>query len=313
MDHENTEPKELFKAYIQKHGKAYKHDSDEGAKRFAHFQRHLNHVNSRNKVIQHYTLKMNHLSDLSPEEYSGMLGLKPERGQQKKLRVNNKLKQLGSNSTYANINWTNLFLPARNQQTCGSCWAFSASAVMEAYYFKKGGTQQYFSPQQMLNCDSADGACNGGSFSSTFTYIQTTGLVAESSNPYTNANGTCNSSLPIVTKSNGYTYCNTANCTENIVYSMLANGPLNVGIDGGSLDFSTYEGGVWMFSNCTSNNHAVVLTGYGTDPASNLQYWTIRNSYGFATWGEQGYMRVLRNMTNNNSCFITQTAYMPTF
>jgi len=313
MDLEKADEKELFKAYISKHGKNYTHDSDEGAKRFTHFNRSRHYVLNRSKEIKYYTLKMNHLSDKSPEEYKALLGLKHPKTGKNKLRKNaNKLRQTLGNVTFPQINWTNLFLPARNQDPCGSRWAFSSTAVMEAYYFKNGGTQQYFSPQQLLNCDTGDSGCNGGDFSTTYSYIQANGVVADASNPYINNVTTCNPNLPVVSKSSGYNYCDSGNCTENIVYSMLANGPLNVGIDGGH-DFSFYSGGIYMFNTCNDSNHAVVLTGYGTDPATNLQYWTIRNSYGFATWGEQGYMRLLRNDTNNHSCFVTSEAYVPTF
>ena len=43
------------------------------------------------------------------------------------------------------------------------------------------------------------------------------------------------------------------------------------------------------------------LVGYGTDPASGLDYFTIRNSW-TPLWGEAGYMRLLR--ARNASCGI---------
>jgi len=44
-------------------------------------------------------------------------------------------------------------------------------------------------------------------------------------------------------------------------------------------------------------NHLVVAVGYGTDESSGLDYWIVRNSWGPA-WGEEGYIRVLREDPN---------------
>ena len=40
-------------------------------------------------------------------------------------------------------------------------------------------------------------------------------------------------------------------------------------------------------------NHAVIIVGYNTT-SDGVPYWIIRNSWG-TRWGEQGYVRVIRN------------------
>ena len=47
----------------------------------------------------------------------------------------------------------------------------------------------------------------------------------------------------------------------------------------------------------TSINHAVILVGYGTDLATQKDYWLVRNSWG-ASWGEAGYIRLARTAAN---------------
>ena len=53
-------------------------------------------------------------------------------------------------------------------------------------------------------------------------------------------------------------------------------------------------------------NHCVAVVGYGTD-ASGLPYWLVRNEWG-TSWGEKGYMRLLRN-NGNQICIATETIY----
>ena len=52
-------------------------------------------------------------------------------------------------------------------------------------------------------------------------------------------------------------------------------------------------------------NHAVTLVGYGSDSATGLDYWIVKNSWG-KSWGESGYFRIRRgNGTCGINCYIT--------
>ncbi len=54
-------------------------------------------------------------------------------------------------------------------------------------------------------------------------------------------------------------------------------------------------------------NHCVTLVGYGVDAASGKPYWLLRNQWG-PSWGEKGYMRLLRN-NGNQICISSETHY----
>jgi len=72
----------------------------------------------------------------------------------------------------------------------------------------------------------------------------------------------------------------------------VAQQPVAISIDAGSDVFHNYTGGVLDSEQCGINtNHAVAIVGYGTDEASGLEYWLVRNSWGTA-WGDQGYVKI---------------------
>jgi len=88
---------------------------------------------------------------------------------------------------------------------------------------------------------------------------------------------------------------------------LLTKGPLAVVTNGGSWAFQNYAGGLFNAA-CYNIDHAVVLAGYGV--SGTTQYWLVRNSWG-TTWGEQGYIRIVINTSNNYSCFIEFQALLP--
>jgi hypothetical protein len=79
---------------------------------------------------------------------------------------------------------------------------------------------------------------------------------------------------------------------EEQVLEALSRRPLAVSLDASMLQH--YHSGVMPHSShCGgSNNHAVLLVGYGTDP-SDGKFLRVKNSWG-AEWGEDGYFRLSR-------------------
>ena len=57
-------------------------------------------------------------------------------------------------------------------------------------------------------------------------------------------------------------------------------------------------------------DHGVVVIGYGTD--NGVDHWIVRNSWG-TSWGENGYIRMERNVVDNfgGKCGIAMQASYP--
>lgn len=78
-----------------------------------------------------------------------------------------------------------------------------------------------------------------------------------------------------------------------------------ISVDAGA--WSKYETGV--FNGCNQTNpdldHAVQLVGVGSDPELG-DYWLVRNSWN-PTWGEDGYIRIMRT---SNSMISIESEYV---
>ena len=69
----------------------------------------------------------------------------------------------------------------KNQGSCGSCWAFSATGVIESVR-KIQGSNLDLSEQQLVDCSRPQGnqGCNGGWPSSALNYVRANGIASES-------------------------------------------------------------------------------------------------------------------------------------
>jgi len=63
-------------------------------------------------------------------------------------------------------------------------------------------------------------------------------------------------------------------------------------------DFLGYKGGIYrphIAAIKIQGVHAVEIIGWGTDPDTKENYWTVKNSWG-RDWGENGYGRIARGL-----------------
>jgi len=83
----------------------------------------------------------------------------------------------------ASKDWRNTgtLTAVKNQEQCGSCWAFSTIETLESAEKIAGNALTVLSEQQLVDCDKVDHGCQGGMMQNGFTYLKANGAVTEKS------------------------------------------------------------------------------------------------------------------------------------
>ena len=185
----------------------------------------------------------------------------------------------------------------KNQLQCGGCWAFSASEAVEGAWALEKNVLYNLSEQELIDCSKSYGnqGCDGGSMISAFKYIIDNGLCTNLSYPYIAQDSTCqkNTCDSVVSISD---YAQVSLNNEKALKRALFKQPISVAIQANKRSFQMYQSGIYSDLDCgTQLDHGVLLVGYGYDLMNNMDYWIIKNSWG-PDWGEDGYIRILRNI-----------------
>jgi len=177
---------------------------------------------------------------------------------------------------------------------------------------KKKNQLVSLSEQQLLDCSTNEGSagCNGGFPSQAFQYIlDNNGICSESDYTYTGVqNPYCEAMCNSVATLTGHTCVPPLN--ETYLLLAVTTQPIAVAIQANMPIFQHYTGGVLNDPSCGGDNvdHAVLIIGYGTDKATNQDYWYIKNSWGTG-WGMSGFAMIARN---KNQCGIAAQPVFPT-
>lgn len=194
----------------------------------------------------------------------------------------------------------------KDQGQCGSCWAFTTTALLEAGEIIREGK---FSPidlseQNLIDCDDKSFGCRGGRVDWALTYVEKNkGIDTEDSYEYEAETKECRffEAESMIKDLSNYDLKREMD-EESLKAELVYNTPLAITINVDD-DFGHYSGGVYNSPYCSSDpsmaNHAVLLIGYGEEDGQ--RFWLIKNSWG-DWWGEEGFGKIA---IEGNVCGVT--------
>lgn len=201
--------------------------------------------------------------------------------------------------------WPHCIHPIRNQEQCGSCWAFGAAEALSDR-FCIAGKDVVLSPQYLVSCDTASYGCQGGFLPSTWKYFANHGVPTDKCVPYTSGGGhapkcpgnTCHDGSKAEfykVKAGSIVQPKDVTSIQNLIYS---SGPVEAAFSVYQ-DFMSYHSGVYRHkTGGLEGGHAIKIVGWGND--NGTPYWIVANSWG-PSWGLKGYFWILRG---HNECGI---------
>ncbi|HEX6272146.1 MAG TPA: C1 family peptidase, partial [Polyangiaceae bacterium] len=197
--------------------------------------------------------------------------------------------------TNPQFSWREKITPVKNQQFCGSCWAFAIAGSFESSETLLNGDSLDLAEQQLVNCVPAHPATAGDNCKGHLPYLVLdwltgSGFAIEKDVPYTARMSACNASFgknELRAASWGFVDENDPRRVpdkELLKRAIITHGPVTASVFVDEA-FQSYAGGVFDQNSPGRSNHAVVIVGW--DDARGA--WHLRNSWGNG-WGEDGYM-----------------------
>lgn len=209
--------------------------------------------------------------------------------------------QSGPNGDFADLcspsapafSWHPHISPIRDQEHCGSCWAFAAMGVFEASQRLTNDLALDLSEQHVLDCAATKngvdaGNCkDGGRPDRVYDWLTSGGKVTtEAQQPYRERDQMCTNPVGRYSAMTwGWVDSNAPRPSVDAIKAAICKyGPVSASVYV-TQSFTAYKSGVFdEFAN-GETNHAIALVGW--DDARGA--WLLRNSWG-TDWGEAGYM-----------------------
>ena len=259
-------------------------------------------INHNLDYTQNFTMGINQYTDLTPEEFKLQYinGLKTDI-----TSYGCKIFSSDANGTPSSIDWikNGAVTSVKDQGQCGSCWAFSSTGTAEGAWAVSTGQLIELSEEQLVDCATGilygSHGCSGGSMEGADKYLIEHGQCNNAEYPYTSGNGvsgSCKSCSPIAK----FTSCSNVKANDQIsLKGAVSQQPVSIAIEADTRYFQSYSSGVLTSSSCGTNlDHGVLIVGY--DEEDGQKYWIVKNSWG-TTWGENGYVRILRSDSTDDA------------
>lgn len=259
----------------------------------------VNAVRTRTNSWVSYDVEENPLRNYSIEKLRGMLGTIVEPAEEAPIDL---VEPTMLSAVPTSFDWRsqspNCVHPIRDQQQCGSCWAFAATeAFSDRFCIASGGAVNVvLSPQDMVSCDPWDMGCNGGILSWAWSYLSNTGVVTDECTPYVSGDGSvpsCPKTCADGSARNKYKCAKSSTVNAKgvsaIQSEIYANGPVETGFDVYE-DFFSYKSGIYHYTaGSKAGGHAVKIIGWGQE--NGVNYWICANSWG-TSWGMDGFFNI---------------------
>lgn len=211
--------------------------------------------------------------------------------------------------------------PVKDQGSCGTCWIFGTTSVLESAVLLGEGLQYDFSEQSVALCvdrsllsfyNAPDRPCQrgGDSFEASEVFIRK-GAVLETCNPYNtvglNCDGscTCDSCTPDKMV-DGYRFVTDEGSQVELIKQAVYERPVTMAFyyNSSGLHTNPTYGTIYDFYPCTLGaNHLVSIVGWNdavphpdTDH-SGTGAWLVKNSWS-ADWGNDGYFWLAYNSSS---------------
>ncbi|KAL2098488.1 hypothetical protein ACEWY4_004968 [Coilia grayii] len=308
-----------FHAWKLKFGKVYRTLEEEAWRKdiwLSTRRRVLAHNILADQGIKTYRMGMNHFSDMDDEEHRSTVLLKSDmflnETKTTALHGAHSSRQKGGTKLPESFDWRdkNCVTAVKMQGQCGSCWAFSTTGALESHTCIKYDHLPSLSEQQLVDCSKPYGTqgCHGGWMYEALQYVhENGGIDTEESYPYEGEESSCRfKQSGVGAKCDGYVTV-TPRDELALQETVATVGPVTIAIDVYK-DFWGYQSGIYDEPLCNQSSllHAMLVVGYGSEDGQD--YWLVKNSWD-STWGENGYIRMSRN--KSNQCDIATYAYYP--
>jgi len=299
----------LWQAYKEKHDRAYVGKQD--VMRREIWESNLDWIARHNveadRGLHTFTCGENQFTDMTNDEFRAYMNTYIMRNESSNVQF-----VATQGPAPDSVDWREkgYVTPVKNQERCGSCWAFSTTGSLEGQHFKASQKLVSLSEQNLVDCSKKEGnkGCKGGLMDKGFEYIiKNGGIDTEESYRYKGVDGRCEfkqADVGATMKS----FVDVKRGSEDALQQAIAEiGPISVAMDAGHMSFQHYKQGIYKERQCSSVklDHGVLAVGYGSN--SEGDFWIVKNSWG-EIWGDKGYFMLARN--DQNMCGLaTQASY----